>query len=51
MSYRKIGGLHFIRVWRFQISFCITSKPGRKSRRLIERERRFRKSLAATVEI
>lgn len=28
MSYRKIGGLHFIRVWRFGFSFyLVRSKP------------------------
>lgn len=21
--YRKVGGLHFIRIWRFRMSFCL----------------------------
>lgn len=27
MSYRKIGGLHFVRFWRLSVSFCLTRKP------------------------
>lgn len=26
MSYRKVGGLHFVRVWRFGFSFYLTKK-------------------------
>jgi len=26
MSYKKVGGLHFIRVWRFGFSFFISRK-------------------------
>lgn len=22
MTYRKVGGLHFVKVWRFQFSWC-----------------------------
>lgn len=31
MSYRKVGGLHFIKVWRFSMSFCICkAKPAKR---------------------
>ena len=23
MSYKKVGGLHFVRVWRLSFSFCL----------------------------
>jgi hypothetical protein len=26
MSYKKVGGLHFVKVWRVSVSFCLT-KP------------------------
>ena len=25
-SYRKVGGLHFVRVWKLSVSFCVTNK-------------------------
>lgn len=23
MSHRKIGGIHFFRLWKFRLSFCV----------------------------
>jgi hypothetical protein len=34
MSYRKVGGLHFVRVWRFGFNFYLTKpKPAFKPKR------------------
>ena len=27
MSYKKVGGLHFFKLWRIQIAFCLLRKP------------------------
>ena len=33
MSYKKVGGLHFFRLGRFCVSFCLTkAAPGRVQR-------------------
>ena len=26
MSYKKVGGLHFFKLWRIQIAFCLLRK-------------------------
>lgn len=31
MSHRKVGGIHFLRIGRFQFMFCLCSKPHRRS--------------------
>ncbi|MDE2101915.1 MAG: hypothetical protein KGL39_32010 [Patescibacteria group bacterium] len=33
MSYRKVGGLHFVKLWRFTFMFCM-SKPKPVARKL-----------------
>lgn len=30
MSYRKIGGLHFVRLWRFGFSFYIARRRAQR---------------------
>ena len=42
MTYRKIGGLHFLRIGRVQLMFCLTRKP--LTRR--QRDRKVRRALA-----
>jgi hypothetical protein len=42
MTYRKIGGIHFVRLWRLQLMFCLTRKP--LTRR--QRDRRLARALA-----
>jgi hypothetical protein len=32
MSYKKVGGLHFVRVWRLSFSFCLCKAKPKASR-------------------
>jgi len=27
MKHKKIGGIHFISIWRFRFSYCLANKP------------------------
>lgn len=42
MTYRKVGGLHFVKVWRFQFSWCkLSDRTLRRQANAREVERMF----------
>lgn len=48
MTYRKIGGLHFLRIGRVQLMFCLCRSRHSPARR--QRDRNLRRALAAQTE-